>query len=418
VRLLTTLRWGFLGTAWFATSFSTFFAILSGCGEDARCTTIGCEDAAPVGSAATGGGAGGGSSQSFIDEGAVPGAGGADTLQDGEACRQVSFGAQTSPVNVHILLDRSTSMLELADPLVPGVTRWDAVTAALRAFVNSPQAADARIGLQFFGLINGVDDCGVDKYITPAVPVAPLASNRDALLAAIDATRPGSFTPTAPALKGALTYALQVAERPENTDVPTVVILASDGIPSECGPLDDTGQMIVSFREIIDTLRSYSQPARDAAGTPLQPPVLTYIVGTQELKNNAAALADAGGGQAFLVGGGTGGGADLQAKFLDALLSIVVKPLDCEIDVPQTAPDTGEVIDFDQVRVRFTGASSGLTTEFPRVDNLAGCAANNAWFYEDANPPKKIYFCRRACESLGAGDLQLELGCAPSRILR
>ncbi len=364
------------------------------------------------------GGSGGGAS-SFIDPSEAPSssAAGNGSLM-GEACQEVTFSAQSSPVNVLILLDRSTSMLELADRTVPGVTRWDAVTGALRAFVNSAQAADARVGLQFFGLQNGNDDCTVPKYSTPAVPVAPLAQNRAALLAAIDGTRPGSLTPTAPAVAGALEYALRVAQLPENAAVPTVMILASDGIPSECGPTDPaSGQMIVSFREIIDTLKSYSAPPQDALGNPMRPSVRTYIVGTEELENNADALAAAGGGEAFLVGGGVTGGGDLEARFLDALLSIVVKPLSCIIDVPQAAADGGPV-DFEKVRVRFTGSSSGLTTEFPRASGPGACGVDRAWFYEPATPPQKMFFCRAACDSLGAGDLKLELGCSPQLILR
>ena len=153
------------------------------------------------------------------------------------------------------------------------------------------------------------------------------------------------------------------------------------------------------------------------SGNPTQPSVRTFIVGTQELANNASALAQAGGGQAFLVGGGTPG-ADLQARFLDALLSIVVRPLDCEIDVPQTAPDTGEDIDFEKVRLRYTGAASGSVAEFPRADGPAGCGVNEAWFYDDPAAPQKIFLCRRACDRLGAGELKLELGCAPQQILR
>jgi hypothetical protein len=300
----------------------------------------------------------------------------------------------------------------LADPEVPGVSRWDAITAGLRAFVNSAQATDARVGLQLFGLM-GQDDCTWEKYANPAVPIAPLVDNRQALLTAIDAASPRSLTPTAPAVQGALTYALQVAKLPANADIPTVLILASDGLPTECGPLGPDGvTRINSFRETTDMLRSYSEPA-----VPTDPPIRTYIIGTRELENNADALAEAGNGQAFLVGGGTGDGGDLEAKFLDALLSIVVKPLDCEIDVPQTAPDNGEAINFDEVRVRFTGASSNITTEFPRTNGPGGCGVSNAWFYEAANPPTKIFFCPNACDSLGAGNLKLELGCAPQIIL-
>jgi hypothetical protein len=174
--------------------------------------------------------------------------------------------------------------------------------------------------------------------------------------------------------------------------------------------------MIVSFAQIIETLERFSQPGQDADGNPLQPPIRTYIVGTQELRNNAATLARAGLGQAFLLG--SGNGSDVEADFLDALLSIVVKPLNCELDVPQMAPDTGERIDFDAVRVRFTGAASGQTTEIPRTDGLGGCGLSSAWFYDNPAQPSKILFCQSACESLGAGDLKIELGCAPERIVR
>lgn len=391
------------------------------CGGDEACTTLGCEQSdTTTQSSQPGAGSGGTSSSlpgggSFIDPNEA--AAGTSGLNEGEVCQAVALQAQASPVNVLILLDRSTSMLEDADPAVPGVSRWDAVTGALRAFVNSPQAQGARIGLQFFGLMNGADDCEVPKYAAPAVPVAPLATNRDALLSVIDSTLPGSLTPTAPAVAGALQYALTVAQAPENADVPTVMVLASDGIPSECTPLGPDGQPIFSISDVLDTLEAYSQPPADAAGNPTQPPIRTFIVGTEDLRSNAAQLAEAGNAQAFLVGGGTDN-PDLQARFLDALLSIIVRPLDCELDVPQTAPETGERVDFEKVRLRYTGAASGAVTEFPRTDGPQGCGVNEAWFYEAANPPTKIFLCSRACERLGAGELKLELGCSPQQVLR
>lgn len=418
MRLQSTSRRAVRSVLAFALGLGSTSLVASGCGGgDEACTGINCPTAAPA-NAGQGGGAGtGGTGVDIFDNSPTgPGSGGSSGF--GEACRQVTFSAQTSPVNVHILLDRSTSMNEPADSSMPdGPTRWEAVTGALRAFVMSPQANQARVGLQFFGLM-AQDDCAVEKYVTPAVPVEPLPANQQALITAIDNARPISLTPTAPAVAGALQYARQVAELPENAGIPTLMVLASDGIPSECGPTDENGMMIVSFREIISTLQTYSQPPRDAMGNPMRPPVLTYIVGTQELENNAEALAEAGGGQAFLVDGAATGGGDLEQRFLDALLSIVVKPLDCEIDVPQTVPDTGEVIDFDKVRVSFTGAASRIPTEFPRTYGPAGCGVNQAWFYDDPAAPTKIFFCRNACESLGAGDLQLELGCSPRMILQ
>lgn len=404
--------------------------VLAGCGGgEETCTTIGCQSGAPEGNggasgadgaaASTSGGTGGSTSGGFFPDQGGAGAGATGGgLGDDEACREVEFTATSSPVNVHVLVDRSVSMLDPADPGVAGSpTRWDAVTRALQAFVSSAEAADARVGLQFFGLQNAADDCGVEKYVTPTVPIGPLAQNRAALLDAIATTQPGSLTPTAPAVEGALQYALQVAQAPENEGIPTVLILATDGMPSECGPVGPDGMRTQGLSNVLESLERYSTPLLDASGNVSQPPILTYLIGTRELENNAQVLAAAGGGQAFLVDAAAPG-TNLEARFLDALLSIVVKPLDCEIDVPQTASDTGEVVDFEKVRVQFTGAASGTTTEFPRVMSPGACGNNSAWFYDDNLAPQKILFCRSACDGLGAGDLKLELGCSPRIIVQ
>ncbi|MEY4548522.1 MAG: hypothetical protein RL685_4717, partial [Pseudomonadota bacterium] len=218
-------------------------------GKDEECTTIACAQSQASNSPAAQGGSAGSGSSTGVPGGDLLGNDPAAPtgLQDGQVCEGVTVSAPSTPVNVLILLDRSVSMAMPVDASVAGSpSRWDAVTSALRSFVNSAQATDARVGLQFFGLM-AQDDCGVDKYATPAVGIAPLGSNRDALLNALDTTRPGSFTPTAPALEGTLRYALSVAQRPENAGIPTVLVMASDGIPTECGPLDSQGNMITSF---------------------------------------------------------------------------------------------------------------------------------------------------------------------------
>jgi hypothetical protein len=405
-----------------AAATSVVLAMACG-GEDEACATVACALSKPSKVSPNGGG-GGGPAESAPTLGApesdfVGSSASSNEPAVSEACRELTLSAAASPVNVLLLVDRSTSMLEPVDPSVAdGPTRWQAVTGALRAFLNSERASHASIGLQFFGLSNGKDDCSADKYALPKVRIAPLVSNRADLIQAVDAERPGSFTPTQPAVEGALRYAATVAAAPESVHVPTIVVLASDGIPSECGAVNANGQTLVSFGEINDTLRSYSQPPLDASGVALRPPIRTFLIGTEDLKSNAAALAEAGGGQAFLVGGAAGQGTNLEARFLDALLSIVVKPLACELELPQTAPNTGEVVDFEKVRVRFTAAASGTTTEFPRVRGLVECGNDTAWYYDDNLAPEKLLFCKRGCESIGAGELKLELGCSPRRLVR
>jgi von Willebrand factor type A domain len=388
--------------------------VATGCGGDEACTTIGCANEQQASNAATAQGGGAGSSGSDMAAADVFGdlGSGMGPLQDDQVCASVGATAPTRPINVVILLDRSISMLASVDASVPGApSRWEAVNSALGSFVNSAQAADARVGLQFLGLMNQ-DDCEVGKYAVPAVAVAPLTSNRTALLDVLGKTRPGSLTPAAPAIEGSLRYALSVAQRPENADIPTVLVLASDGLPTECGPIGPDGLRTVSFGQILDILKSYSQPA-DAT----QPVIRTHLVGTQELASNASSLAQAGGGEAFLVGNDAGSGVDLEVKFLEALLRIVVKPLACEWDLPQATED-GQAIDFEQVRARFTASSSGTVSEYPRARDLTTCGLNKAWYYDDPLAPKKLVFCPDTCRSLGAGELKLDFGCSEGRIVR
>lgn len=397
---------------------------LVGCGEDEdSCTSIDCKSAAAeaAGGSSTVAGviSNDGGRQGLLELGPelASGAGGTDS----EVCREVVFSSEANPVNVHILVDRSVSMLRPANPLDDPddpntVTRWDAITGGLAAFLASDSIAGAQVGLQFFGLQSTDEfDCNVENYRTPAVALAPIESNRQALLSTLAETLPGTLTPTAPAVEGALSYALQIAQSPEGQDRPTVMILATDGLPSQCGPKDDDGNNIISFAAINESLQAYSEPPLDANGEPTVPPILTYVVGTSELGANASVMAEAGGGQAFLIGATQT--SSFEADFLDALLTVVLKPLDCEIPVPQRAPDTNEVLDFDKIRVQYRGAATGRTREFPRTDAASTCGTGQAWYYDNADAPEKILFCPRACDALGAGDLKLELGCSPQLFL-
>jgi len=344
------------------------------------------------------------------------GAGGASPpAPSGSSCQGEPLVDSSGPANVLLLVDRSTSMLEPVDVNVPGgPSRWDALTAALRSFLDLEQAGNARIGLQFFGLIDGNDDCSIDKYRTPAVEVAPIGSNHDALVAAIAAQQPGSFTPAAPALTGVLEYSLQVAQRPENAGIPGVVIWFFDGIPTECGTVGVDGIPIISQADLIAPLERFSKPPRDASNNPTQPPIRTFVVGINP--GSTSALARAGSGQAFVVGATApvGSSPDVSGRIVEALGRIVARPLGCELDVPAAAPGSSEPPDRELVRVKLRTAD-GATNELVRTTGSASCTALPAWHYADPPATGRIALCPSACELVGSADVQVELGCAPRR---
>jgi hypothetical protein len=73
--------------------------------------------------------------------GGSPGAGG------GPSCGGIATQAQPIALDVYLMLDKSGSMAEAA---AGGVTKWGAVTDALRSFFADPASAGIGVGLQFF----------------------------------------------------------------------------------------------------------------------------------------------------------------------------------------------------------------------------------------------------------------------------
>jgi hypothetical protein len=323
--------------------------------------------------------------------------------------------ASPGPANVLLLVDRSVSMLEPVDVNVPdGPSRWEVVTAGLHSFLELERSSSSRVGLQFFGLINGNDDCSIDKYRTPAVAVAPIGVNHDALVSAIDATQPGSLTPAAPALTGVLEHSLQLAQQPENAGIPGVVVWFFDGQASECGFVGPDGSTTISLADLLTPLERFSKPPRDASNNPTQPPIRTFVVGIQP--GNSNALARAGGGRAFVVGAATpeGGSTDVSASVATALRTILAKPLACQLDVPTTTPGGNEPLDRELVRVKLRSAE-GATNELLRTAGRDTCTDLPAWYFGDPGSPNKLSFCPGACDLLGSADVQLEFGCAALR---
>ena len=68
------------------------------------------------------------------------------------ACAAETTKAETAPLDIYIMLDKSASMDDKAGN---GVTKWSAVTSALSHFVQQPGAGGISVGIQYFGLPPG-----------------------------------------------------------------------------------------------------------------------------------------------------------------------------------------------------------------------------------------------------------------------
>ncbi|HVY29504.1 MAG TPA: vWA domain-containing protein [Polyangiaceae bacterium] len=314
-----------------------------------------------------------------------------------DACGRDTQRAEQLAADLFILLDQSGSMTLEGN-------RWDPVTGALKAFIQSPSSAGVGVGLQYFPLGAGTTEdpaiCRVQNYTTPAVPLGPLPDQAQALVASIDAHHFTSAqgedaahwgTPTLPAVQGALQYlTAQAAAHPERRPF---LLLATDGLPSKLC----TGNNIAGIAMAL---------AGAAAATP---PVPTFIIGIGELAS-LAELATAGGtGKPPFIVNGTGTGTE--AELSQALTEIRQVALPCEYTIP---PPSGGEIDPQLVNVEHT-ASGAASEVFLKVADLAACAAGEKdWYYDSDTAPTKVLMCPAACDALktGGGSIDIVFGCA------
>ncbi len=379
----------------------------AGCGSDPpNESQIGQGKGGSNGSGATGGtsasggtgaviGVGGSAATGIGGSGAVIGVGGAGGTGDFDACAGDEYKADAEPVDLFIMLDQSVSM---SNPVGTGGNIWQAVVGAIKTFVDDPASAGIRVGLQYFGLpATGGGACGVAcnpaAYSTAEVAIADLPGVAGAIKSSLDAHGPSNFTPTGPALAGALMHAK--AHAALNPDRLTVVVLATDGypaVPSQCDPCGPP-----------ESLNEIRAEAEAAAKT--DPKVLTFVIGIGGVANLNGIAASGGTGKAFLIDTSGNVGAD----FAQAMRSIATTPLSCEFAIPR--PDDGGLLQPNLVNVRFT-PPGGTPQTIPRVSGPGGCNnGQQGWFYDDPGTPSKITLCDETCDTLGAGTLQILLGC-------
>jgi hypothetical protein len=310
-------------------------------------------------------------------------------MQDAPVCAGEHVTATPVPLDMFVMLDRSTSMLS---PVSGGQTEWQAATSALATFVQEPSLTEVSIGLQYFGLsatTGAPDSCNAADYASAAVEIAPLPGVATQIAASIAAHSPTTGTPTSAALQGAINHSTAWAHA--HPGHASVVVLATDGVPKECD---------VSLAD-VDSIA--------AAGVTATPKILTAVIGVGGQVPDLNGIAAAGGtSHAYLVD--TGGNVDQQ--FLDAMNAIHGAALACTYQIP--VPTSGTP-DYHRVNVTFT-PGTGTPETFPYVMNRASCpASGNAWYYDDPANPTQILLCDSTCTFVqgdAAGQISITLGCA------
>lgn len=301
-----------------------------------------------------------------------------EILDDASTCTGTNAAAQQIPLDMVVLFDRSGSMDD-------GV-KWPQAKAGLKKFIQDPNSAGISVGLLYFPNDQS-DDCVPADYATPEVPVAPLPGNAATLVSYIDAKDIGGATPTWGALKGTLQFA--TAYQTNNPTHKVVVVLATDGDPTECS-ITDTA-----------TIAALAKSAHNYNG------VQTYTL--------AMAGATVSALDQIAAAGGTGQSYDITTNvsgFSAAMNSIRSKAAACEFIIPP-AP-AGQQLDPGKVNVNYTPSGSTTKVTLPNVVSAAACGNSTAWYYDNNVAPKKIFLCPKACTKIQAdtgAQVNVAFGC-------
>lgn len=246
-------------------------------------------------------------------------------------------------------------------------------------------------------------ECVLPDYSPAKVAIATLPGNAAALTSTINAIPnppPEALTPTSVAITSGIDLAKAYAAA--NAGHTVVVVLATDGFPTRCAPLDVPGLAALAQGGVSGT-----------------PSIKTFVIGVfadadkvQATTNLDAIAAGGGTTKAFIVTTGGSVATDFQ-KALDAIRGSV---LPCEYAIPKSG---GGEQDLDKVNVQHT-TGAGAQTVLGYKKSAAGCGTDPGWYY-DVDPasggtPTKIILCPTTCSAVktdsgGAAKVDILLGC-------
>jgi hypothetical protein len=314
----------------------------------------------------------------------------------------VSSGASTTAVSP-LCLDASTCGTQTCSRIksctdgsycAPGPT---APTTACAGCTNFPGYCHLR------------DICTNSEYATPNVAIGTLPGAAAGLASSLSGHTPDGYTPTGPALTGAVSWAQ--SQQTANPAHKVAIVLVTDGLPggfipgfppTECAPSDIPG-----ISSILSSAATGSTP------------ILTFVVGifnpgaeATTAQTNLNMLATAGGTGNALVISVTD--TNVTQELHTALTQAQTKAIACSYKIPPSTGGTG--LDYNKVNVSFTSGSGTMTT----VGHTTGASAcsKGGWYYDvdpTAGTPTQIIACPSTCSGFQtdvAGQVQVVLGCA------
>jgi hypothetical protein len=235
-------------------------------------------------------------------------------------------------------------------------------------------------------------------------------------MASLTAHKPGGFTPTGPALTGALMFARsRIASMPTHR---VAVVLVTDGLPGGFIPGFPPAECMPTSIPPMGSDPGIAALLKSATGTGGTPPVNTFVIGVfspglaaQMAQTNLDMLATAGGTAPAVI---IDTSQDVSAALRNALKQVQSKAIACDYQLPATG------VDFKKVNVSFTsGAGTDTAVGHAPIDGTTGtgCDQRGGWYY-DKDPatgtPTKITACPVTCSMFQTdlnGHVNVVLGC-------
>jgi hypothetical protein len=307
---------------------------------------------------------------------------------DGGRCGGDAYVAHSKKLEIVVLFDNSLSMMfpifaPNGDMLFP----WNVAVSEFQHFDEDPGSTGIWLALKYFS-----ENCNVDTYSQPDVPLGELPTHAAVINKSLSAAPMTTYTPTRVALEGALRFAKKRAAE-TGANARQVILLVTDGDPdeSDCSP---------------NTTQDVSRVA--AAAFTEQPSIPIYVFETAagvELDE----VAKAGGTDRATV-------ADLSqpGALTNALKSVrdqELAGLPCEYDLP--ADYFAKVNDPGLVNLMRDG------TPIQNLPSATGCSEQTGgWYYDTPNAPTRILTCPSTCASLkGAAKVEVLLNCPTVKLL-
>lgn len=386
------------------------------------------------------------------------------------SCAAQSQNAEVIPVDMHIMLDRSGSMLEST---AGGLTKWEAVREALSGFVSEPRSAGLSVALSYFPRGNeGVPEtcvsdaaCGEEGGPCLTRACLPTSSSAGFKLCIDDDDCPGSSCVPYGVCSGADNlYCFEFGEDGCGAGNGTCLTTSAECLnfatcepQAYVTPTVDFGELPEHGDTVLYSLRSTDPVSTTPTAAALQGAVtyaqlrarqepehkVAVVLATDGLPTGcdnggvddvsyvaAQGLADATAIRTYVIGvfspsetegpansdewaraGGTNSAfiVDPQADLAAEFLEALKRIRYGTVGCEYRVPEApeGETIDFEMVNVRYVGEESSLSLTY--VADASQCGtAQRGWYY-DVNPSEGTPSRIKLCDN-ACNVLSNELG--------